>query len=372
MKERVAFLGIGQAGSNICEIAECNKYRTAVINTSPEDLEALSYVKSKLLVGVGGGSGKDRQVAKSEVKKYFKQIVNFVEQRIVQHQVDLVFVVFSSGGGTGSGMGPILIDILQQTFPNISFNAMIILPTAIESTISHVNSVECIKELSNLNAPTLMIDNDKCYSPQINRRRLYDAINEAVINDISIILTDKKSPSKYGNLDHKDLLKLLTTPGVLTIGILTLIDETPVTKYSLQKQISRSIDESPYAPIEYNGVVTRIWMIYEASETIIDSIDIQETYKELGTPLELFEGIYINNDESVIISLIAGQSFPLSRVDKMMQSIENSRKLVNCLNKVEIDDSGLSWFNQERNGKSSEVDKVDLENFDILSIFDRY
>lgn len=376
MASKIAFLGLGQAGSNICEVAERSNYLTGVINTSPEDLNALKLVKNKFLVGIEGGSGKDRRIAKTELKSYYTDIAEFVKSTYKDPEVELIYVTFSTGGGTGSGMGPLIIDVLRSLVPNKKFGAVAILPSATESTVAHANSYECIKELSSLSVPTILIDNDKCSSvnSQISRKKLYDTVNEAFIDDLDMILRVQRPASLYGNIDSKDVLKLLCTPGVTSLGILTEFSET----MSLQKQMIRSLEESPYAPLEFDRVVSRIGVIYEVRETTTKLIQYDELNKDLGIPLELFEGIYLKPTDETVVTIVSGQSFPMGRINTIMETISKNKELFTTRKDFTIKSDSFDWFAEKREEVtfSSGIDKVDVEDsidkIDISDIFSRY
>ena len=381
MANKIAFLGLGQCGSNICEVAEKSGYKTGVINTSPEDLSALQLVKNKFLVGLEGGSAKDRRIAKNEVKTFYNDIINFVKCNFSDPEIGLIYLVFSTGGGTGSGMGPLVIDLLKRFVGDKTFGAVAILPSKSESTVAHVNSYECLKELSSLSVPTILVDNEKCSSvnKNISRKKLYDTINEAFIDDLDMILKMKRPASMYGNIDAKDIFKLLATPGVLSIGMATSFDNLP-----LEKQILKSLEESPYAPLELDGVVSRIGIIFEIKESTSNNINYDNLYKDLGIPLELFEGMYFKTEDELIISIIAGQSFPMSRIEGIVNSISKNKDRFSIRKSFSISDtSSISWFSEKREEATSKskndntandntTKENDIINIDISSIFERY
>lgn len=183
MKNKLAFVGIGQCGGNVIVQAETRGFLTGAINTSPEDLNAPSMriINNKLLLGKNGGAGKDRKIAKKDVKEHYEEIIDFIKTRIISPNPDLeiIYLVFSSSGGTGSGTGPIIIDLLKRTFnkkdyPNLEFGAIVFTPSNDESPIALFNSRQCLEELHRLNIPILLPDNNK-YKDMIvnNSRKLY-------------------------------------------------------------------------------------------------------------------------------------------------------------------------------------------------------
>jgi cell division GTPase FtsZ len=376
MAVKVGFLGIGQAGSNICEVAELYQYRTAIINTSPEDLESIQLINNKLLVGTNGGAGKDRKIAKSDVKDDYKSIVGFVNDKFRSEDVELIYVVFSTGGGTGSGMGPLVIDLLTKMIPGKKFGAVAVLPSMKESTVAQVNSIDCLREIVALNVPTFIVDNDKYVraNPNASRKQLFDAVNNAIIDDFNLILNTERSASKYGNLDTKDMIKLLSTPGATVIGVANIDPEAVKEGVTLQKQIIRSWEQSAYAPIEYDGVVRRMGFIFEVDERITKLINYDELHREVGSPLEVFEGIYKSDgQEQAAISILTGLSFPEDRMKDVTTQLEkNKESFVAGRDYDVLSGTDTSWFSQAREETTVKKSKGNADEDDLSALFGKY
>lgn len=103
MKNKIAFVAVGQAGGNIGQLFEQKGYNVLYINTSQEDLDTLEKAKFKYHIPNGEGCNKDRRKAKQLVIDDFDQIAAEIETKI---KSELIFVIFASGGGTGSGARP--------------------------------------------------------------------------------------------------------------------------------------------------------------------------------------------------------------------------------------------------------------------------
>ena len=109
MKEKIAFIAIGQAGGNIGQLFEERGFSVLYLNTSEEDLSTLSGAKYKYHITGGDGCNKDRKKAKQLVIDDYDQIAAEMDAKL---DAEVIFVVFASGGGTGSGAGPMLCDLL--------------------------------------------------------------------------------------------------------------------------------------------------------------------------------------------------------------------------------------------------------------------
>ena len=135
MKDKIAFIAVGQAGGNIGQLFESMGYTVLYINTSREDLETLENAKFRYHVSNGEGCNKDRHKAKHLIVEDFDNIAAEIEAKL---QDRLLFVIFASGGGTGSGAGPMLIDLLLDDGREVG--AVTILPSPSESVKAHINS----------------------------------------------------------------------------------------------------------------------------------------------------------------------------------------------------------------------------------------
>lgn len=376
---KIGFLGIGQAGSNICETAELSEYRTAIINTSPEDLDSIKLVSNKLLLGKNGGAGKDRRISKADFKKNYNDVIKFVSDKFSDKDIEIVYVVFSTGGGTGSGLGPIVIDILKNFYPQKKFGAVAILPALNESMVAQVNSIECLKELLQLKVPTFIIDNDKYsqYNKGYSKKDLYDTINEEFIDDLNLILNTERKSSKYGNIDNKDIMKILTTPGAIEIGVSDLSNNKDI---PFAKKVIQSFDQSVYARMELDGIVKKLGYIFETKADTTKDIKFDELYTDIGTPLEVFEGYYLSEkekNESVIV-IASGLSFPEGRMKLTTDKISNSKDSLKDEKTYDVlNSTDTSWFLEARDeaqvDTSKQMKEAKVSSIeDIEDLFSRY
>lgn len=379
MKKRMALVGIGQAGGNVIVSAERRGFITGAMNTSPEDLysEALSIVKNKLLLGKNGGCGKDRNIAKNDVKAYHQDIVGFIKTNILEPnpEVELVYITFSSSGGTGSGMGPIIIDMLRKFFPRVTFGAIVITPSNDESPIAIFNSRKCLEELYRLNIPVILPDNDKIKGAS-TRNALYNRVNEEVIQSLEDVCKERPS-SNISNMDNKDKLKLLKTPGVTVIATSQVMPLDLKDENTLAKSIQQSWDNSVFVNLDYDKIVKRVGFIFEVSDKITGLINHNTINRDLGLPLEIFEGIYKSEKEQRIISILTGLSFPenkiksidetLNKVQGLMNREEKKSSLFNSSEMGSLFEEPTSLFDSPFEQEESKEEGVNLE-----SLFSNY
>ena len=109
MKKKISFVAVGQAAGNIGRLLERKGYAVLYVNTSREDLDTLEDAKFKYHIPHGEGCNKDRRKAKRLVIDDFDSIAAEIDSKV---RAEMLFVIFASGGGTGSGAGPMLTDLL--------------------------------------------------------------------------------------------------------------------------------------------------------------------------------------------------------------------------------------------------------------------
>ena len=174
MKEKIGFIAIGQAGGNIGKLFEDRGFSVLYLNTSQEDLQTLKDVKFAYHIAGGEGCNKDRTKAKQLVIEDFENISKEIYEKM---DVSMVYVIFSSGGGTGSGCGPMLVDLLLGDIEDgeeriEAVGAITILPGENESVKAHINSYECLQELTGIEnmAGTIIIDNSRGEKLHLNKQ----------------------------------------------------------------------------------------------------------------------------------------------------------------------------------------------------------
>lgn len=294
----ISFIGVGQAGGNIVQLFEQEGYPAMYINTSQEDLNTLKDSKYVYHITNGEGANKDRDKAKQLVIDDYDNIAAMVDKIL---DSEILFVVFSSGGGTGSGTGPMLIDLMLDE--NRKVGAVTILPTAEESIKTKYNSYECFKELLSLDkmASLFVLDNSKADKFYINERffRMFDDY---------VNIPDSYSSHK-GNIDDAEIKETL-----LTHGMSCIYSDYDTSMSNLTKSIFSDI----YAPIEGDRVK---YMSLAADDSISS---FEELHKAVGVPYDEFR-TYTDND---CILMLAGLNYPLSRLDEIHSDVLSGKDII--------------------------------------------
>ena len=205
----IGILGVGQAGGNIAEIASTLGFQSAIINTNQRDGLVNTRVEKKYFVPGLDGAGQDRAIGIKAVNDNYQEIIDFVKQSF--RNIKLLLVAFSTDGGTGSGMSPLLIDLLLDQLPGINIGAITIVPEQNVLAGNRINTAECIEELSTIEtiSSVFLVDNDQMrkINPQSSKQQIYLSSNYQVMQAINHVLQVTKKSSLYGNFDEADLMK---------------------------------------------------------------------------------------------------------------------------------------------------------------------
>jgi cell division GTPase FtsZ len=379
----IGFLGLGQCGGNICEVAEQYSYPSAAINTASDDLNNLELVRARLLVENNGGCGKDRSEGIKAVKRDYNKILTFVNKNF-QSQTT-IFVAFSTGGGTGSGFAPIIIDLMTKKFADKNFIALAFTPTNKEGLSSLDNNVECLRELHRLKIPTMLVDNNKFYDKNKDKSKkdFFDLINVYAISNIQAIFNpESENSSIAGNADRKDLSKLFSLPGCIMVAKKTFTEQDLANK-GIEQIILNTIDSNIYADINSDNVVGRMGFIYELPERCQPNMNYDKIKEEFGTPIDIFEGFRniedVTNQKFRIIVIFSGLSFPKERIEEYAKLIEED---VSNTNESEDDifdgiKKDKKLLNHKREvisgtGVVTTVDTDDPESIDLEDLFSNY
>ena len=341
----IGILGVGQAGGNIADIASTMGFQTALINTNQRDGLVNTGVEKKYFVPGYSGAGQDRAIGIQAVNDNSQDIIDFVKQSF--RNIKLLLVAFSTDGGTGSGMSPLLIKLLLDQLPGINIGAITIVPEQNVLAGNRINATECIEELSTIEkiSSVFLVDNDQMrkMNPQSSKQQIYLSANYHVMEAINHVLEVTKNSSLYGNFDETDLMRILNTRGVTIISSASVTDAK--TTLDTCSKIHQSLENSVFCPMESESAI-RAGLIYEGSENMSKLINVPSIFEKIGEPLQLFEGTYISDSDPTVTIILSGLSFPINRLLSLEQPLEeNKDRLQNLINQEHTQKyrSRVSW-----------------------------
>ena len=300
-KNKVTWIGLGQAGGNIAQIAEVKyNYQTICINTSKEDLSSLRNIKYPIWIQNGIGAAKDRKRVIRLMSESIDDIVDKINNLVVG---DIVIVVFSGAGGTGSGSSSFSCRYLVGQGKIVV--PVVILPSDEESAKGHANTYDCLAELMQINGigSTFLLDN--------SRVKDKFSINNKFVSDIDALLSLNHS-SKYGNIDEAEIRTLLSCTGVAIISRSSKVKSTT-------SDVIQGLNENIYATVEAQNAR------YFALSTSNRSLDVQDILRPYKGIYDVFTGI----SEATTIAVLAGLQFPMKRIEKFKNKFEETVQNIN-------------------------------------------
>lgn len=302
MKNKIGFVAVGQAGGNVGFLLEKAGYSVLYLNTSQEDLETLKEAKYKHHIAGGEGCNKDRMKAKQLIMDDFEVINRKISDSL---SCEMIYVIFSSGGGTGSGAGPMLSDLLVNAYldTEVSIGVITILPALSESIKANLNCYECFSELAEIEGLGSIIALD-------NNRMEKMALNQKFAKTFTSFLEiPQKHKSERGNIDKAEILETLRASGMLQIT------DIPVQQAKNTSVISESFRRGIYADLEDDGIVKYITI------SVSGSLDMEQLQKDIGIPIDIFQTY---NQKSTICCL-SGLSFPDKRLNLVYDKIHENK-----------------------------------------------
>lgn len=372
---KICTLGLGNCGNQIVDSAmELYNIPGIAINSSSKDLENVKHV-TKIVLGDSLGSGKNRDQAKEFIKLHVSELMKqeALINMIKEHNV--IFIISSIGGGTGSGMSPILCDILTRTFKSKKFILVEVYPPISESLAAQQNSIEYLKEVRNnlKNITYMAYDNNKYAN--LTTPEMMKAINKEIVEMLLVFRGDYFYSTPYNSIDDKDLIGIISTPGRLAVYILDNMKEKDFDQQTIEDSVIDLIkNKSGNVELDRDKIVKKIGVITNLNENLNRLID--PNYKKIqdlvGIPVELFEHIYIGgmDENNRIILILSGLSVPDDRLTKIVQRIETGlSELASVKESSILDDT-------ETNSKIKELRNGTIvtgeEELDFDSLFSKY
>lgn len=325
----ISFLSLGQGGGNIADLAAKKGFYSAAINFSERDLESLEYVERKLKLVGSEGIGKIRNDAIQLMNNNWDLATNFVKENFSHSSIEIIFVPFSTGGGSGSGIAPVLLSLLKETMPDKVFVAMPIIPDQKESYINQKNCLETFEDLSELDICILPIDNNKSNMRTMGKNNLYKSVNEAVVNLINHIVSFTQTKSNLGVIDKKDIRSIFCTSGIATIAeveLSLLSGKFEMSERGVAERIRDSWIEAIFVDVEFDKVISA-GFIFEGQEKMMEFLDLPTVFSSFQNklPINLYEGYYIGEKDRVL-TILSGLSWCNSRLESIDKILEDTSK----------------------------------------------
>lgn len=328
-------IGIGNAGSQVAALAKSQLGLDAVaINSAEQDASQVEGIEV-IIIGDGNGTARNRDFAK-------EQFISTVEENMKRPGIkgvcdnQVVFIVASTGGGTGSGIGPSVYKILRSKYgEDTDFVFVGILPFDFEDNNMRINTIECINELiTKVEDATYVLFSNALTG--LSEHKGVAKVNKEIIDFMYILMGKTEVQTELTAIDDQELITLIRTPGrMVTFNITREISkfDLPV---SGQKEYLTSILTKAFktshqlftfsdsdAELEEN-TADKIGIITHLESDVQDNLDYNFLMETFNKPLSMFQhtSIKTTTDFDANISIIAtGLGYP-------MESVGNIQKLI--------------------------------------------
>ena len=369
---RLGLIGIGNCGNQVVSLAKETKDIPGIaINTSDKDLENVKNL-TVFKIGSSKGAGKSRDKAKAYVKQMMKQLLS--QEKFKSHidENDVVAVVASTGGGTGSGISVMLTHLLSTMYVDKRFILVHVLPSLKESLAAQQNTIEYLKEMNNFNATYMSYDNG-C-KDGLPSNIMMKQMNEEIVEDLSVIRGDYLLSTPFTSIDEEDLTKILEVPGRLVVHRVYDIKEKDIDKVGIEDMLIQKLSDTTYSTELHNdNRVMKMGVILNVTEKLSNKIDTNftEFKNQIGNPIEGFEHVAIiepsMNLKNRAIVISSGLSLPEDRIEKIneriqeiLDEIEKQKQVNSILDTIETDKiKGLRGIRNDSNGP----DEIDIDDF---------
>ena len=328
----VGVIGLGNTGNQIAALAaEELKIPAMAINSSEKDLETIANKIPKILIsdteGASKGAGKNRALAKSYLKDSILSIISKEDVQTFISGLNVLFLVSSTGGGTGSGTALLMANIISSMFVDTHVIIVGILPVMSEALSAHVNSLEYLNELyGNLENQTYMLyDNDSLYN--IPSYKMMDTINREVVKDIDVLRCTFNYTTKYDSIDEQDMKRLISFPGRIMVTRLEDLKERDLDKSSIEDLLISKIKNTNHVELQRDRKITATGIIVNLSEQVFNDFDnhIPAVREFIGDPDHDFNHLAINEDRKMpnnVFLIMSGMSQVNDRIQKISDRIE--------------------------------------------------
>ncbi|GAB6989445.1 FtsZ/tubulin family protein [Paenibacillus pini] len=361
----LAVIGSGQAGSNIAAEAERLGLLAGAINYSQKDLDAVN-VKHKLRLLGSEGVGKNRDDAIKLFQDQWETAISFIKDNFANEKI--IAFAFSSSGGSGSGISPILLDMAINLLPDKTFIALVILPDLTESETAQINCLATFEELSQLDLAVFPIDNQQIrnQNPSIGKNKLFEISNKNATSLIYNLSSYTNKHSKNGNFDEKDLITVLKTRGIATISETPLsasLQTIDLTIEGLIDKITESWQKSIFAPLSSDKAISAA-IVFDGQENLMDFIRLDSLFSSFHLPpIEVFEGYY-HEHSGKIITLLSGLRWSFNRLKDIELTFNNKQDQ----NEKLVDKS----YKMNLNISRTPFEKKQEEKVSVLDILSKY
>jgi cell division protein FtsZ len=350
---KIKVLGIGGGGSNAINSmiteAKIQGVDFVAVNTDQQHLLA-SHAQTKVQIGdgltKGLGAGANPELGEKAAQESLERIKEVITG------ADMVFLTYGSGGGTGTGAGPVIADLAKNL--GILSVAVVTKPFAFEGTRRMVIAEEGIDNLKDKVDTLIVIPNQKLLEvvdqsvSLLEAFKLADSILTQGVQGISDIIV---MPGLI-NVDFADVRAIMNSAGSTLMGVGIASGEHRAST------AARAAIDSPLLDASIEGARGVLFNITGGTDMTMSEVD--EAAK------------VITSEADPDAQIIFGAAIDEKLVDQIKVTVvatgfdETRRKFVQVTPpSIEETDEKETKETKKEEGETSKDGKMDEDEFDV-------
>lgn len=332
---RTRLIGLGAAGNKAAieaverGIIPCNN--VMLLNSTLKDIPA-DYITRNGAVcyqftGAYGGCGKERsrsyELCSATLENDDIKLGQFLGID-TDEEAELVVLVSSTEGGTGSGASPLVADYINQVY---GLPVHIFGLAGFEDDVRGMrNTVDFFKDMKDTFAVECISNQRFLDDAKGNRLKAEALANTEFATKLSVLMGIAIRDAVH-NIDPTDLLKLSTQTGYMMIESYIFKDKIK-TQAQFQQAVTEMIAHSK--ALDPAGSEKKLGVIINIREEATDYIDYSEIEDKFGVPYERYEHVQHEEEMPEFISFIAGGlDMPIESVEETYNKYKESLEKVN-------------------------------------------
>lgn len=296
---RILVVGCGGAGNNTVtrmSNIQIDSVEIIAIDTDKQDLDH-SIADKKILVGKsitrGLGTGGNPDVGRRSAELARKTLNN------VLADADLVFIAAGMGGGTGTGVAPVVAKIARENGAIVV--GVVSTPFQVERT-RIIKAQKGIQKLSNVTHTLMVLDNNRLlnYTPNLPMRQAFSVMDQLISETVKSI-SETITKASLINLDYADIKTILSRGAAVL-----LFSESRIGGNGVHDVVRRALS-NPLLDVDYRGATGCLVHITGGPDLSLgeaEEIASSLTY-ELSPNADVIWGARIEEDCEGMVRLMA-------------------------------------------------------------------
>ena len=354
----IKVIGCGAAGNKAMDLLikdGFNINNCCFVNSTPKDISE-EYKDHAYIFGKDrkGGCGKERTLGKTLILNDMQNGEFNIDPFITNGECDLVILVSSTEGGSGSASLPILAKYVHKVH-RLPVICVLFFGFG-DDPRGYQNSLEICQELDE-DYGIIFIQNSRYFEKANgNKVKAEHLANVQFVNTVKA-LSGVGIYDSAQNIDDTDILKVVSTPGFMTV------DQVAIDKFKNYGQyhefINNYLDETHVVEADKKSAKRMAVFFCTDNENGVDFTG--EVFKKrFGTPYEFFTHIQSPREISFLRWIVTGQKIPMDDIKLIYENYQKSSSDVD----KENDDFFLSMAKLKGNAEDNMFNMISSMTID--------